>query len=117
MIRRGVVAAWTVIEAAGASALDAYDATDIREVATFYQVGCGEDYAPFTDQKSKLAATWDDAEIAAAKAMYADQDSAPLDFALHPCEAGGMTLEQARGLKRAADRKARAVHNAVMKHR
>jgi hypothetical protein len=48
--------------------------------------------------------------------MYGDYDRAPLDFALQPCDDGGMTLEEARRLM-AADRKARAVHNAVMKHR
>ncbi len=47
------------------------------------------------------------------EACYAgDVDRAPLDFALHPCDDGGMT----RRLM-AADRKAHAVQNAGMKHR
>jgi hypothetical protein len=109
MIRRGLVAAWAVLDAAGASAFDAYAATYTREAATFYQVGMRMKYEPFTPSESKLAARWDDAGIVAAEAIYGDEYSAPLDFDLLPRKDVGMTLEEARRLM-AADRKARAVH-------
>ncbi len=112
MIQRGLVAAWAVFDAAGVSAREAAAATATRETATFYLVGLEMEYEPFTAQQAKLAALWDDADNAAAKAMYGDYDSAPLDFALHPCDDGGMTLEEARRLMAA-----RAVHNAVLKSR
>lgn len=74
----------------------------------------GMTYEPFTAHESKLAATWDDASWGSREACYAgDVDRAPLDFALHPCDDGGMTLEEARRLREAG----RAVHNAVMKSR
>jgi hypothetical protein len=73
----------------------------------------GMKYEPFTAHESKLTATWDDAGIAAAEAIYGDEYSAPLDFDLLPCDDGGMTLEEARRLMAAGE----AVHNAVMKHR
>jgi hypothetical protein len=116
MIQRGLVAAWAVFDAAGVSAFRAHGATYTRETATFYQVGMGMTYEPFTAHESKLAALWDDASIAAKETVYGSYNAAPICVALHPSEDGGMTLEEARRLM-AADRKARAIHNAVMKHR
>jgi hypothetical protein len=116
MIRRGLVAAWAVLDTADVSAFAAYGATYTRETATFYQVGMGMKYEPFTARESKLAALWDDASVAAKEATYGSYNAAPLDFALRPCEDSGMTLEEARRLKGKADQ-ARAVHNAVMKSR